>query len=88
MAREIGSIDILQTRASVNNGWFIRGLDWNETTDFGYVPDMLNFWFDGGTLPAESQVKLRFEQQAEPLAIQDRSEERRVGKECRSRWSP
>ena len=25
---------------------------------------------------------------AEPAAATDRSEERRVGKECRSRWSP
>ena len=24
----------------------------------------------------------------EPLAVRSRSEERRVGKECRSRWSP
>ena len=24
----------------------------------------------------------------QPLAVDDRSEERRVGKECRSRWSP
>ena len=26
--------------------------------------------------------------EAQPVATADRSEERRVGKECRSRWSP
>ena len=34
------------------------------------------------------QFVARFEAERQALAIMDRSEERRVGKECRSRWSP
>src|SRR2546429_5691088 len=39
---------------------------------------------DARTLPAASTVR----QVSEALDSQFRSEERRVGKECRSRWSP
>src|SRR2546429_8131406 len=54
------------------HGATARGVDWNSV---------------------ESQ-RLRFAQLLkicdcrEPFTINDRSEERRVGKECRSRWSP
>src|SRR5256886_14013601 len=37
--------------------------------------------------PTWAQVKEE-EEEAEELQREDRSEERRVGKECRSRWSP
>src|SRR5690606_14131326 len=37
------------------------------------TPEVLDCWFESGSMP---------------YAQQHRSEERRVGKECRSRWSP
>ena len=37
--------------------------------------------------PAETEQQAAPEQQEKPAAL-TRSEERRVGKECRSRWSP
>ena len=43
----------------------------------------------GGQYVAESLMNTLQElDQAYEEAIHDRSEERRVGKECRSRWSP
>ena len=33
-------------------------------------------------------VGLKFQRCADPEILRPRSEERRVGKECRSRWSP
>ena len=33
-------------------------------------------------------LKLPFTKLPGPMIVDDRSEERRVGKECRSRWSP
>ena len=37
----------------------------------------------------ESELKVRvFNRTNKGVALTDRSEERRVGKECRSRWSP
>src|SRR5262249_59327511 len=33
-------------------------------------------------------VEVQFEPPSDPAVIDQRSEERRVGKECRSRWSP
>ena len=39
-------------------------------------------------LPAQVQDALLVRAQLELLAVRLRSEERRVGKECRSRWSP
>ena len=44
-----------------------------ETTELGVLPNM-------------STTQLHVD--ATVNAIKDRSEERRVGKECRSRWSP
>ena len=37
---------------------------------------------------SESVERVRLEQQPYQYLYADRSEERRVGKECRSRWSP
>src|SRR5260370_5807827 len=42
----------------------------------------------GGIGPMMSSVPPRFSLSASYSAISARSEERRVGKECRSRWSP
>ena len=36
----------------------------------------------------EVDSKINFEEVGTVLEVGDRSEERRVGKECRSRWSP
>ena len=33
-------------------------------------------------------TKQEFQELAQNIVLLDRSEERRVGKECRSRWSP
>ena len=40
-------------------------------------------WFDGKNKEQEKKQKT-----AVAVAYEPRSEERRVGKECRSRWSP
>ena len=37
-------------------------------------------------LATQNRAELAYE--LREIALQDRSEERRVGKECRSRWSP
>ena len=42
--------------------------------------DLIDVWFDSGAMPY-AQIHYPFENK-------ERSEERRVGKECRSRWSP
>ena len=39
-------------------------------------------------LPARFRAPLVLQPVRRPPALDDRSEERRVGKECRSRWSP
>ena len=44
-----------------------------------------NFLKHRGTFTVEDNVKVKF---ASEIMIRSRSEERRVGKECRSRWSP
>ena len=43
---------------------------------------------DGHINPLEEMTEEEKEAEAEKLAVMLRSEERRVGKECRSRWSP
>ena len=47
----------------------------------GFVLD-LNIAEEGQRLPVEKDAVVL------PAVLVDRSEERRVGKECRSRWSP
>src|SRR5256886_17376745 len=44
--------------------------------------------FDGRDLTTLGRSEMRRLRQEMQLVFQDRSEERRVGKECRSRWSP
>ena len=41
-----------------------------------------------GKILAEAEEILEEERTEQPVGVFDRSEERRVGKECRSRWSP
>ena len=45
-----------------------------------YDTQLINLALDAGEIMLASG--------AETFRVQDRSEERRVGKECRSRWSP
>ena len=45
-----------------------------------------NFYYDRATRTDVFMEQVSFVQ--EPLVVEVRSEERRVGKECRSRWSP
>lgn len=71
MVKDVDFVDILEMRATLTNGWFITALDWHEDTDFGYVPDNLNFWFDGGSSASEEQLKLRFEDGSEILDIHE-----------------
>ena len=54
----------------------------------GFLRDM---FFTAAAREAELQARLKAEEVIDLLHLQhyrDRSEERRVGKECRSRWSP
>ena len=44
--------------------------------------------YSDGTLTPSELVKKAFSINLAAMALTDRSEERRVGKECRSRWSP
>ena len=67
--KNIDYIEFFDPRASVVNGWLLRGLSWDNETDFGYVPDNLNFWFDGGLSAVETQLKLRIEEEVEPIGI-------------------
>ena len=43
---------------------------------------------DNMIIKAGEEAKQAAESDDEEILIKDRSEERRVGKECRSRWSP
>ena len=54
------------------------GIETTETT-LSYVPE--SAW---GTAPSSAFTALRITSES----LSGRSEERRVGKECRSRWSP
>ena len=52
-----------------------------------------NYWRQKTDIPLSKwkKIKEEYEEYVLPVAgdlIKDRSEERRVGKECRSRWSP
>ncbi len=67
--QDIVYIELNNPRATLNNGWFIRGLSRDGGVDFGYIPDKLNFWFDDETSPEEIELKLRFEEQAEPIDV-------------------
>ena len=44
--------------------------------------------FDDNLMPDKSHISIRLKRLLPLVGIQVRSEERRVGKECRSRWSP
>ena len=45
-------------------------------------------WISFGILSADVQSSIPESMYMYPVSPDDRSEERRVGKECRSRWSP
>ena len=54
-----------------------------------YIQGWMSFWFDEEKrLAAAKQLQLARVQFMQTAWAKDRSEERRVGKECRSRWSP
>src|SRR5256886_16597867 len=68
---------------------------WMATTNLGYLDRRL--WEDAGTIEAGPWVSttvqrgsalVRARLAARGGLVYSRSEERRVGKECRSRWSP
>src|SRR3989442_4473011 len=46
------------------------------------------YFLDRPDVMAMYTVTLRADKTAYPVLLSNRSEERRVGKECRSRWSP
>ena len=50
--------------------------------------EMQRPWSEAYQWASESQAAAAEIAQREPTLVPDRSEERRVGKECRSRWSP
>src|SRR2546422_3066455 len=56
-------------------------LEWLEAPDSAYL-DLL------GRLAADGRIELLLAGFYDPVLAALRSEERRVGKECRSRWSP
>ena len=41
-----------------------------------------------GTIETQMELMKNYVKDHEDIVIEERSEERRVGKECRSRWSP
>ena len=64
---------------------YIEPLDWNQTTD-----DILSKTADDVRRAIDKRHRNLddFKALISPAARLCRSEERRVGKECRSRWSP
>src|SRR5690554_7906061 len=57
-------------------------------TMFASPPEQTLEWSDAGVQGAQRFLQRIWRLGHELLQHQDRSEERRVGKECRSRWSP
>ena len=45
-------------------------------------------WYEGRQVAQAQIASARYEEMRDAFQRNDRSEERRVGKECRSRWSP
>ena len=84
---------LLAVKVNVDDGWHINSNTPNE--DY-LVPSKLSIISNDGIIekvekilyPEPEDIKLSFSEI--PLSVWqgERSEERRVGKECRSRWSP
>src|SRR3989442_13204107 len=51
-------------------------------------PDLQGIWNNTVSTPLERPSALAGKERLTPEELAQRSEERRVGKECRSRWSP
>src|SRR5713101_6701136 len=61
---------------------------WQALTDPAQLREWAPFVVDGSLGTVGSTVNLTWVGTPTPLETRVRSEERRVGKECRSRWSP
>src|SRR3712207_9439633 len=96
MARDEAKRRVLTTlrffaeRAPQEHGWFLHWMDsetgerrWNSETSSIDTALLL-----AGVLTARQFFREDSEVRRLSTLIYDRSEERRVGKECRSRWSP
>ena len=59
-----------------------------ETAREKMIGQSIGYRYDVNLLPDYSKITPFLKKYVEAMGWDDRSEERRVGKECRSRWSP
>ena len=61
---------------------------WQQSGSTGDWPRVVNLWEMDGWEGWGQILEHQYGGEGQPAALAQRSEERRVGKECRSRWSP
>ena len=73
-----------------NSKWIANQLSKEQKEDLVFIPDALRSGVLEFCLKEEETIGFVFPiySWAPPEIVLNRSEERRVGKECRSRWSP